>query len=239
MKKFGVLHLFPCPIAEGIIDVIPLSVVQHIQKIDFFIAEKAKTTRKFLKDINHPVEMANIEIFELDKKNPLLYKEDWLKELLAGRDIGLFSEAGTPCIADPGEKIVAIAHQSSIVVKPYVGPNSILLALMASGLNGEQFHFHTYLPIHQNELSNSLKNIVLDIQKHGTSHIFIETPYRNMKTFETIMKSIPKNLFLCVATDITSDKETIITKSIAQWHNIRNLDLHKKPSIFILGMIQN
>jgi 16S rRNA (cytidine1402-2'-O)-methyltransferase len=234
----GILHLFPCPIVEGQTDSIPEAVLTSIRKTDFFIAEKAKTARRFLKQIAHPLSFDEIEIFELDKKDPLKDKDEWLNELMMGKEIGLLSEAGTPCIADPGEKIASFAHQIGARVKPYVGPNSILLALIASGLNGEQFHFHTYLPIQQNEISRALKNIGVDIQKNGTSHIFIETPYRNLKTFETIIKSLPANLYLCIATDLTATTESIQTKSIKEWKGHRKPDIHKRPTVFILGLMQ-
>lgn len=236
--KPGVLHLFPCPIIDGQIETIPESVQSSIKKIDFFIVERAKTARRFIKQIAHPLSFDEIEIFELDKKDPLKDKDFWLNELMAGKEIGLLSEAGTPCIADPGEKIASFAHQVGARVKPYVGPNSILLALIASGLNGEQFHFHTYLPIQQNEISKALKNIGGDIQKNGTSHIFIETPYRNLKTFETIIKTLPPNVYLCLATDITASTENIQTKSIKDWKGSRKPDLHKRPTVFILGQMQ-
>ena len=234
----GVLHLFPCPIADGVIGVIPESVIKQIHKVDFFIAERAKSARRFLKQIEHPLSFDDIEIFELDKKDALSDKDDWLNELLVGREIGVLSEAGTPCIADPGEKIVAFAHQIGARIKPYVGPNSILLALMASGLNGEQFHFHTYLPIQGPDINKALKNITIDIQKNGTTHIFIETPYRNLKTLETILKTIPGNLFLTLATDLTSAHESIITKTIKDWKGSRKPDIQKKPTVFLLGMMQ-
>lgn len=234
----GTLHLFPCPIVDGQIDSIPVSVLNSIRKIDFFIVERAKTARRFLKQIEHPLSFDDIKIFELDKRDALKDKDEWLHELLAGREIGLLSEAGTPCIADPGEKITSFAHQVGAKVRPCVGPNSILLALIASGLNGEQFHFHTYLPIQQNDISNTLKNIANDVQKNGTSHIFIETPYRNIKTFETILKSIPANLHLCLATDLTAPSEIIQTKSIKDWKGARKPAIHKRPTVFILGMMQ-
>lgn len=232
------LHLFPCPIIEGQVDTIPLAVIKAIHKIDFFISERAKTTRRFLKQIEHPLSFDVIQIFELDKKNPLKDKDEWLNELMSGREIGLFSEAGTPCIADPGEQITSFAHQVGAQVKPYVGPNSILLALIASGLNGEQFHFHTYLPIQQNEISRALKNIGTDVQKNGTSHIFIETPYRNLKTYESILKSLPSNVYLCLASDITGPREWIKTKTIKNWKASGKPDIHKHPTVFILGMMQ-
>ncbi len=233
----GVLHLFPCPIADGVSDVIPESVIRRIHKIDFFIAERAKTARRYLKLIEHPLSLDDIEIFELDKKDPLKDKDDWLNELLVGKEIGLLSEAGTPCIADPGEKIVAFAHQVGAKVRPYVGPSSILLALMGSGLNGEQFHFHTYLPIQGPEINKTLKTITVDIQRNGTTHIFIETPYRNLKTFETILKAAPRNFYLTLATDLTSSRERIITKTIKAWKSDGKPDIQKKPTVFLLGMM--
>ena len=238
MIKPGTLHLFPCPIVEGVTNVIPESVINEIYKVDFFIAERAKTTRKFLKQINHPIALNEIEVFELDKRNPLNDKDFWLNELMAGKEIGLFSEAGTPCIADPGEKVVAWAHQIGAKIKPYVGPNSILLALTASGLNGEQFHFHTYLPIQQNELSKALKVIISDIQKNSTSHIFIETPYRNVKTFESLLKVVPANIHLCLATNITGPSEMIKTKTIRDWRSSRRPEIQKQPTVFLLGEMQ-
>ena len=239
MTKKGTLHLFPCPIAEGVIEVIPDYAISAIKKIDFFIAERAKTTRRFLKQINHPLPLSEIEIFELDKKNALLYKEEWSQKLLEGKDVGLFSEAGTPCIADPGEEITSHAHHLQVNVKPYVGPNSILLAIMASGLNGEQFHFHTYLPINLSEIRTTLKQISQSVVNKGVSHIFIETPYRNEKTFETILKECPNNIYLCIASNLTHPNESIISKSIKDWKKSNKPQFHKIPSIFILGLPQS
>ncbi len=234
----GTLHLFPCPIVDGKIETIPASVISAIKKIDFFIAERAKTARRFLKQIEHPLTFDEIEIFELDKRDALNNKDEWLNELIGGREIGLLSEAGTPCIADPGEKITSWAHQIGALVRPYVGPNSILLALIGSGLNGEKFHFHTYLPIQQNEITNKLKQIAKDVKNNGTSHIFIETPYRNQKTFEIITKTLPSDLFLCLATDLTAPSELIVTRSIQDWKGSKKPEIHKRPTVFILGIMQ-
>ena len=238
MIEPGVLHLFPCPIAEDGLRSIPDYVQSQIRKIDYFIAERAKTARRYLKQIDHPLSFDEITIFELDKKNPLKDKDDWLNELMMGKEIGLLSEAGTPCIADPGEKIVAWAHQIKAKVRPYVGPNSILLALIGSGLNGESFHFHTYLPIKDNELKKEVKDIVLDIQKKGTSHLFIETPYRNLKMLDFLISNVPGNIHLCLATELTGVDEAIRTKSIKEWKSSRKPDIQKKATVFILGRLQ-
>lgn len=234
----GVLHLFPCPIADDHLQSIPEYVQSQMRKVDFFIVERAKTARRFLKQIKHPLDFDTIEIFEMDKNNPLHDKDVWLNELIMGREIGLISEAGVPCIADPGEKIVAWAHQIKARVRPYVGPSSIVLALIASGLNGEQFRFHTYLPIQTPEFNTAIKKIVQEIQKDGTTHIFIETPYRNMKTFEAVLKSVPGNIYLSLATDLTSPEESIQTQTIKDWKSRKKPDIQKKPTVFLLGKMQ-
>lgn len=238
MIKPGVLHLFPCPIAEDDLRSIPEYVKDQIRKVDFFIAERAKTARRYLKQIDHPLSFDEITIFELDKKEPLKDKDEWLNELMMGKEIGLLSEAGTPCIADPGEKIVSWAHQLKAQVRPYVGPSSILLALIGSGLNGESFMFHTYLPIQENELKKEVKDIVQDIQRKGTSHLFIETPYRNLKMFDFLTRNVPGNIHLCLATDLTSSEEDIRTKSIKDWKSKKKPDIQKKATVFILGRMQ-
>lgn len=234
----GTLHLFPCPIIDDNTDAIPAYVINAIHQVDFFIAERAKTARRFLKRINHPIPLQEIEIFELDKKDSLKDKDEWLNLLISGKEIGFLSEAGVPCVADPGERIVSFAHQVGAKVKPYVGPSSILLALIGSGLNGEQFRFHTYLPIQQGDLTSELRWIVKDIQKSGTSHIFIETPYRNEKTFQILLKHVPGNIALNISVNLTGPNEVVQTKTIREWKSNKPSYLHKQPAIFILGSMQ-
>ena len=238
MKK-GTLHLFPCPISENTKHSIPEYVVSAMHKINFFIAERAKTARRFLKSIQHPVAINDIVIFELDKKDPLAYKEEWVMKLMEGKEIGILSEAGLPCIADPGEKLVGFAHQLGAEVKPYVGPSSIFLALIASGLNAENFSFRTYLPVKDADLSKALKKMNQEVQYHDTTQVFLETPYRNQKLYTKIIKEISANHFLCLASDLTGINEMIRTKTISEWRKIKDPGIQKVPTVFLIGKLSD
>ena len=161
-------------------------------------------------------------------------EQDFLPHILSGKDIGILSEAGAPCIADPGSQIVAYAHDFEIDVVPLVVPSSISLALMSSGMNGQNFAFTGYLPINKFERKNSIKELEKLMQKTGQTQIFIETPYRNNQLINTIIKTCNNNTKLCVASDITLPTENIITKTIREWKQIE-LNLHNKPTVFLIG----
>jgi 16S rRNA (cytidine1402-2'-O)-methyltransferase len=229
------LYLIPTPISDESIHTLPEYVLVQIRALDHFVAEKAKTARHFIKNCNHPKSMSEIEVKELDKHAA---NQDWsylLEALLTGHDIGFVSEAGCPGVADPGAKAVSWARKNGFKIVPMVGPSSILLALMASGMNGQNFCFQGYLPNKPNELKNKLRQMENLIARIGQTQIFIETPYRNEALLKTILNQISSHIVFCVAKDITGKEEVIISKSVADWKKSKLPSLHKTPCIFLLG----
>lgn len=198
-----------------------------------FIVENVRTARRFLKKIAHPVPIDEMNFFELGKHTPVEQITSYLNPLKSGISVGLLSEAGTPCIADPGSVIVIMAHELHTEVVPLIGPNSIILALMASGFNGQQFTFHGYLPVHKKDLSRKLKDLDMAARKNDQTQIFIETPYRNLQMFEMICNTCNPNTLLCIASDLTLPSQMIKTKSIRQWKK-EKVDLHKRPTVFLI-----
>ena len=172
--------------------------------------------------------------YSYGKHDTLNLQEDFLTHILQGSDVGIISEAGVPCVADPGSKIVKFAHQYQIEVSPIPGPSSILLALIASGFNGQNFAFNGYLPIDKKERSKKIKELEIYSKKKGQTQIFMETPYRNLQLFESIVKTCSNRTKLCIASDITLDSENIKTRTIEEWSSIRP-EIHKKPSIFLIS----
>lgn len=201
-------------------------------EITCFIAENAKTLRHFLKFIQHPTPLPEIEIFELDKHNIESQKSELKNILIQNTKVGLVSEAGMPCIADPGSMIVGIAHQLNINVKPFVGPSSILLALVASGMNGQQFKFNGYLPHKPDDRKKAI--IKLEIDSKNTTQLFIETPYRNDKFLGEICAILQPNTQLLLAIDLTGENEKIISKPI-HWYKKNAIEIGKLPCIFGIG----
>jgi 16S rRNA (cytidine1402-2'-O)-methyltransferase len=232
MKK-GKLYLIPTTLEEDAIQTIPPYVVEIIQEVEEYIAERAKTARRFLKEANINKPLNEITVHELDKHNPTNYLSEFLENALTGTDIGLLSEAGCPGVADPGAEVVALAHKKGIEVVPLVGPSSILLALMASGMNGQMFTFHGYLPPKTPDRTRSLKK--LEQLAPRTTSIFIETPYRNQQMIETILKTLQPHSRLCIAADLTLESEYVITKTVAEWRKTNIPNLHKRPAIFLIG----
>ena len=209
-------------------------VIDRIHQLDVFIVERAKTARHYIKSTNPPRAIAELEVYEMDKHQPgkdsALFKE----ALAHGRDIGLLSEAGCPGVADPGARFVQLAHQMGMEVIPLVGPSSILLALMASGMNGQHFCFQGYLSPKKNELAKELKRIEQLSSKFRQTQIFIETPYRNQNLIEQALKALSPKTRFCIAADITLPNQYILTKRIEEWRKISIPNLHKKPAIFLL-----
>lgn len=238
--KAAQLFMIPCPIVtvehgENANHTIAPHVISAVHKLQYFVVERARTARRFIKATQHPTAIDQLQIFELDKRNKSNGLSDFLKIMKDGVSIGVLSEAGCPGIADPGNLAVQWAHQHDIQVIPLVGPSSIILALMASGLNGQNFAFVGYLPNKKNELDQRLKQLESIIHKTQQSQIFIETPYKNGFLLETMLKSCSPNTKLCIATDINETSEYIKTHTIKEWSNIEIPDLHKRPCIFILG----
>lgn len=230
----GTLFLIPTTLGNSDVKVfLPEHVINIIDSLDEFIAENAKTARQFLKQCNISKPQSQITIHELDKHVTKFNQFEFFDSLLKGKNIGLMSEAGCPGIADPGAEVVAIAHQKDIKVIPLTGPSSILLALMASGLNGQQFYFHGYLPKEKSECIAVIKKLEIHSQKNNCTQIFIETPYRNQQLFQMLVDTCQQQTKLCLAEDISMSTELIQTKSIAQWRK-EKLDLHKRPCVFLV-----
>ncbi|MFL2590143.1 MAG: SAM-dependent methyltransferase [Parvicellaceae bacterium] len=228
----GILYLIPVPIhseEDFNIKLIPPYIIELINNLKFFAVENLRTSRRFIKKLNSNFDIDNTNFFIVDKRTEKEIIREIVDRLLDGNDVGIMSESGCPGIADPGQEICELAHKHQIAIKPLIGPNSIILALMASGLNGQEFKFHGYLPIEQKD---RIKEINI-IQKKTGAHIFIETPYRNQKVLEDLIKQIkPQNRKISIAIDLTGKSEKIITKTVYELSNSKII-LEKKPTIFI------
>jgi 16S rRNA (cytidine1402-2'-O)-methyltransferase len=230
----GILYLIPAPLGLGDIAwAIPPAVRQHISGLGHFIVEHPKTARQFLKQIGCILPIQTIKMEVLDEHTRVTEFEKLLAPVLAGNDTGLLSEAGCPAIADPGAGLVRLAHQKNIRIRPLVGPSSILLALMASGLNGQRFVFHGYLPVEPDRRAKTLVQLEKDSIAHDQTQIFIETPYRNQKLLESILHACRGGTVLCVASNLTLTEETISTKTVNDWKQALP-DLHNQPAVFLL-----
>jgi len=233
MQK-GTLFLIPCSLGENVIErsIVP-ALKDTINKLDEFIVENEKSARKFLKEVGITIPQSQLIIHDYGKHVRGGDETKYLEALERGKDVGLLSEAGCPAIADPGSDIVAIAHRKGIKVVPFVGPSSLLLALMGSGFNGQGFAFSGYLPIDKAARSKKIKELETLSQKSKQTQLFIETPFRNNPLFEEILRSCQASTELCVACDLTLDTEFIQTKTIADWRK-KTPDLHKRPTVFLI-----
>ena len=237
MTTSGTLYLIPCSLGEhtdtsGMQAWQPLAVRAQVHMLQHFVVENAKTARAFLKACEHPQALASLQIIEIPKHGAA-DTAPMVALLHQGLNVGVLSEAGCPGVADPGAAFVAAAHLAHIPVKPLVGPNALLLALMASGMNGQAFAFHGYLPIQDNDRLARLKALEQASSSTGTTQLFIETPFRNNPMLEEILRSCKADTKLCIACDLNSADEFIQTKSIRDWKN-KVPDLHKRPAIFLL-----
>lgn len=214
-------------------DVLPQTIKRAIDLIDYYIVENEKTARKSIKQVQPEKKQSELILFALNKRTETQEHKEFIKPLLEGKDMGLMSEAGCPGVADPGAVIVKLAHEKGIQVVPLVGPSSILLAMMASGMNGQSFTFHGYLPIEKGEKKASLKVLERISQERNQSQIFIETPYRNNKMLEDLLLLLNPETHLCIAADITLSTEYIKTKKAKDWKK-ETVDLHNRPAIFII-----
>ena len=233
---------------QGELFLIPVSIEQEfkndflleedkkkLKKVKNFIVENPKTARKALKKLNLDQSLQELNIIEHSKKSSLESIEDYLEPVFAGYNLGLLSDSGTPCIADPGALIVSKAHELKIKVTPLVGPSSIILSLMASGFNGQNFCFHGYVPIEENKKTDFFKEIQINIKVKQETQIFIETPYRNNKLLTDILKIDNEFLKLCVATNLTDIDQKIVSKTLKQWRQNGTPDLSKKLCIFLIN----
>lgn len=234
MPEKGTLYLIPTPLGPDANHSLPPYLIDQLHRLDYFIAERAKTARHFIKSTQPVKPFSELEFAELNKRTLPEDLQTMLQPALEGHDMGLLSEAGCPGVADPGAKIVAMAHQKGIKVVPFVGPSSILLALMASGMNGQQFAFHGYLPAKKPELSKSLRQLEQQSARFKQCQIFIETPYRNLGFLDEAFKTLSPGTRLCIAADLTLESEYILTQTIGKWRKTTLPDLHKRPAIFVL-----
>ena len=231
----GRLFIIPIPISEGAaINALSARTISKAKELRYFVVEKTKTARQFLRHIDKSFPIDDSEFFELNKHDNYTFNQSVLQLLEAGTDVGVMSEAGYPGIADPGNKVVQLAHEKGIKVIPLIGPSSLFLALATSGLNGQGFTFHGYLPKGESERITAIKQLSNTILRTGFAQIFIETPYRNQVIFESILKHASPELQLTIAKDITGSNEFIFTKSIIDWKK-GNLSFDKAPCVFILG----
>lgn len=231
----GKLYLIPTTLGEegDPNDVLPQTIKRSIDFIDDYIVENEKTARRFIKSIQPQKVQASLRLSALNKHTEVSEHSKMLQPCLEGKNIGLMSEAGCPGVADPGAVIVKLAHEKGIQVVPLVGPSSILLAIMASGMNGQSFAFNGYIPIDKAEKKAALKNLEKLSLDKNQSQIFIETPYRNNKMLEDIIHALNPSTYICVATDITLPTEFIKTMRAAEWKKVQ-VDLHNRPTIFII-----
>ncbi len=230
----GTLYLIPNLLGECSTEkVLPAVNTSIINSIKYFIVEDIRTTRRFLKKVNKSIDIDKLTFFELNQHSDLRNISHYIEPLLNGNNVGIISEAGCPAVADPGALIVELAQQKNIKVVPLVGPSSILLALMASGFNGQSFAFEGYLPINNDKRSKRLKTLESRIYNENQTQIFIETPYRNNKIVQDFITHCRSTTKLCIAAEITTDNEFIKTKPLNVWKNSLP-DLNKKPTIFLL-----
>jgi 16S rRNA (cytidine1402-2'-O)-methyltransferase len=233
----GALYLLPAPLAEGTaLDVLPAATLAAAHRIEYFLAENAKSTRAFLKSISHPRPIQALRIVEIGHHPEPAAVADWLRPILEGDDAAIVSEAGCPGVADPGATIVAQAHQLGVRVFPLVGPSSILLALMASGLNGQSFRFIGYLPQDAAALSTRLREVERE-SRSGETQVWIETPYRNERMVDAVLAACVADTRLTLATDLTADTAQVRTRTVAEWKAMARADRpaqDRHPTVFAL-----
>lgn len=231
----GTLYLIPVPIGPSAPqESLTPGVLATIRPLGHFVVEQAKTARAFLKAAGTDKPLQELELKELNEHTKSDALNDLLAPLRAGLDVGLLSEAGCPAVADPGANLVALAQQENIRVVPLIGPSSLLLALMASGLNGQRFAFQGYLPAKEAERATALRNLESESRKRSQTQIFIETPYRNRAMFDAILNACQPGTRLTVATDLTQPGETIRTQTVQHWKKQTPPDIERRPTVFLL-----
>lgn len=234
MKTLGKLYLIPVPLGDNDPnEVLPQTIQRTIDFIDDFIVENEKDARRFIKAIHPQKVQASLRLKSLNKHTEVSEHQAMIAPCLEGKNVGLMSDAGCPGVADPGAAIVKLAHEKGVQVVPLVGPSSILLAMMGSGMNGQSFAFNGYLPIDKGEKKSVLKNYEALSQHKNQSQLFIETPYRNNKLLEDLLQALQPNTHLCVAADLTLPTEFIKTFRVQDWKKVK-VDLHNRPAIFII-----
>ncbi len=233
--SMSILYLIPTPLSDQpIANVIPHYNVEVLLSITHFVVEEIRTARRFLRKIGYMGNFDEICFYLLNEHSSAAELPTLIAPLLQGNNMGLLSEAGTPCIADPGSQLVSLAHQHQIRVIPLSGPSSIFMALMASGFNGQQFRFLGYLPIDKSQRIATIKSLEKEATTLHNSQIFIETPYRNLSLFNDILRTCQSNTLLCIACNLTAENEFIQTKTIRQWETSAP-NIHKINCVFIIS----
>lgn len=231
----GTLYLIPVSLGETNNDkLFPNLNLRLLEELEYLVVENEKSARRFIRSTGNKRDFDGLELILLDKRTKQHEISRPIELLIQGNDVGIMSEAGCPGVADPGQILIAQAHQFNIKVVPLIGPSSILLGLMASGLNGQGFTFHGYIPIDKKERIYRLRDMDSTVSKTGQTQIFMETPYRNQHLFDDILKTCNGNHKLCVAVDITLETEQIKTLAVAEW-KANKINLHKRPCMFLLG----
>jgi 16S rRNA (cytidine1402-2'-O)-methyltransferase len=231
-NKKGIVYLIPSLLDEKGGEAIPAYILNAVKDCQVFFTENERTARRYLKQLWKEMIIDEFEWFTIHKAEEatrVIFKE----KLEQGKNTGIISEAGCPGVADPGQLLVATAQEMGVEIKPLVGPNSIILALMASGMNGQQFQFTGYLPIDNQQRIKAIKDLEAESQKKNCTQLFIETPYRNNQLFETLVKTCKPSTQLCIAVDLTGPSEWIRTRTITDWKK-ENVNIHKRPAIFLL-----
>lgn len=229
----GTVYLIPSVIEDGTLPVIPHYIVDAVRVCNVFFVENERTARRFLKSLWKEMVIDDYEWHTIHKAEAEV-KQAFLAAINSGKTIGIISEAGCPGVADPGQLLVEAAHETGALVKPLVGPSSILLALMASGMNGQHFCFNGYLPVDNAARTKAIRRLEVEAHKNNCTQIFIETPYRNNQLLDALIQTCQPATKLCIAVSITSPAEFIKTKTVSEWKKSKP-DIHKKPAIFLLG----
>jgi 16S rRNA (cytidine1402-2'-O)-methyltransferase len=231
----GVLHLIPNRICEiGGEDGIPQEVRILLSDLQYFVVENIRNARRFLKSLDATLNISELQFAEMNKHSEDLEISKALSWLRNGRNVGIISDAGLPGIADPGNSLVLKAHQEGIVVVPHAGPSSMLLGLIASGLNGQRFCFHGYLPIRHHDRNRAIRDIEAKSKTEKSAHILMETPYRNMDFLRSLISTLSSNTWLCIACDISAPDAFIRTLRVSDWRKQEKPDLHKRPVVFVV-----
>tara|TARA_B100000214_G_scaffold360596_1_gene323162 strand:+ start:6775 stop:7479 length:705 start_codon:yes stop_codon:yes gene_type:complete len=231
----GKLYLIPTVLGEETQKkTLSTPVFKAIKEINIFIVENIRTSRRHIKKIDKKKNIDKTIFYCNGKYEKINLKEQFLPHILEGNNVGLLSESGNPCIADPGSEIVMFCHNYQIEIIPLVGPSSIILALISSGMNGQNFTFNGYLPINKKERIKKIKQLEELSKKTQQTQIFMETPYRNMQLLETLLQTCNNNTKLCIASNITLTNQNIKTREVIEWKK-RQINIHKKPTIFLIG----
>lgn len=234
MKQTGRLFLIPSLLSDETVEKqFPMYNQQIVGEIKYFIVEELRTARRFLKRLQPQLELDTLRFAEMNEHTVADAVLELLQPILAGEDGALISEAGLPCVADPGNGLVFMAHQLNVEIVPLVGPSSLLMALMASGFNGQSFVFHGYLPIDKHGREQKLKQIERNAWQFDQTQIFIETPYRNKQMIESVVHACRKETQLCIAANLLAKNQKIVTQTVQRWKTDQT-DFHKQPAVFLI-----